>query len=238
MIKKLKDFWQSEKSISALIPFSSVVAPGVVIGRNGELMATLHLEGITFETQSQEALEIACRQLNNFYCTVAKNNRIIQVHRVRRPITEQLTAPEAGIAREFALKYNRRMGQTTLFTTELYLTLIERASVEPHKRKFSDFKEEFEERMIMFEALLESLQSNFAMYRPTRLSEYEENGVLYSDLLSFYNFLITGSWQKIRLPEGPLFEALGNTRVFVGGDTLQFQGAFGNTFAQSIEFLD
>ena len=104
MIKKLKDFWQSEKSISALIPFSSVVAPGVVIGRNGELMATLHLEGITFETQSQEALEIACRQLNNFYCTVAKNNRIIQVHRVRRPITEQLTAPEAGIAREFALK--------------------------------------------------------------------------------------------------------------------------------------
>lgn len=238
MIKKLKDFWQSEKSISALIPFSSVVAPGVVIGRNGELMATLHLEGITFETQSQEALEIACRQLNNFYCTVAKNNRIIQVHRVRRPITEQLTAPEAGIAREFALKYNRRMGQTTLFTTELYLTLIERASVEPHKRKFSDFKEEFEERMIMFEALLESLQSNFAMYRPTRLSEYEENGVLYSDLLSFYNFLITGSWQKIRLPEGPLFEALGNTRVFVGGDTLQFQGAFGNTYAQSIEFLD
>ena len=111
MIKKLKDFWQSEKSISALIPFSSVVAPGVVIGRNGELMATLHLEGITFETQSQEALEIACRQLNNFYCTVAKNNRIIQVHRVRRPITEQLTAPEAGIAENLLSNTTAKWGK-------------------------------------------------------------------------------------------------------------------------------
>lgn len=237
MIKKLKDFWQKEKSVSALIPFSSVVAPGLVMGRNGELMATLHLEGITFETQSLETLEVACRQLNNFYCTIAKPDRILQVHRVRRPVTEHLTAPKEGIARDFAVKYNRQMGEKTLFTTELYLTLIDRPNTAPHKRTVGQYEEEIKDRIELFETVFESLRSNLGIYRPVRLGEYEEKGETFSELLSFYNFLITGGWQKIRLPEGPLYEALGNTRVFVGGDTLQFQGVFGNIYAQSIEFL-
>ncbi len=38
-----------------------------------------------------------------------------------------------------------------------------------------------------------------------------------SQALEFLNFLITGVWQRVRLPDGPLNEYLGNAWVHVGG---------------------
>ena len=78
--------------------------------------------------------------------------------------------------------------------------------------------------------------SSLRDYEPAVLGEYEdENGVVFSHQLSFYNFLLTGQWQKVRVPFMPLNEALGNVQVFGGADTLEFQTALGKSYVQSIE---
>lgn len=239
VINKLKNFWLREKSVSDLIPFSSLVAPGVVISKSSELIATFALEGIPFDTLGAETLQIACQQLNNYYCTIASNARILQVHRIRRPVRENLHAPSSPeVAKEFSLEYNASCGGKQLFTTELYLTVIERDLSEEKHKDAKTYVTGINKRIKRFENLLSAFASTLSIYRPRRLAEYVEGGVSFSEQLSFYNFLITGFWQPVRLPQGPIYEALGNVRVFVGGDTIQFQSAFGDLYAQSIEFLD
>lgn len=239
MIDKLKNFWLKEKSVSDLIPFSSVVAPGVVFGKGEELIATFSLEGIPFDTLGDEILQLCCEQLNNFYCTIGRNSRILQVHRIRRPVKEHLHSPDRPeVAREFCEAYNRSCGNKQLFTTSLYLTVIERELSESGSKNAVEYRKVLEERINRFENLLSSFGSTLSIYRPRRLKEFEIGGETYSEQLSFYNFLITGFWQRIRLTDGLLDESLGNVRVFVGGDTLQFQGTEGNVYAQSIELLD
>ena len=51
----------------------------------------------------------------------------------------------------------------------------------------------------MFEQLCANAQSNLKRFEVRRLAEYEEHGVEYSELLSFYVFLLSGRVQKVRL---------------------------------------
>ena len=39
--------------LEEFIPFSSILAPGVVITKNGDLLATWRLSGVSFETLSE-----------------------------------------------------------------------------------------------------------------------------------------------------------------------------------------
>ena len=42
--------------------------------------------------------------------------------------------------------------------------------------------------------------------RPSTLQTYQQDGRQYSEQLSFYNFLLTGRWQKVLVPNGPIYQ--------------------------------
>ncbi|MXD67920.1 hypothetical protein, partial [Escherichia coli] len=54
-----------------------------------------------------------------------------------------------------------------------------------------------------------TVESMLQHYRPERLGMYEDNGVVFSSQLSFYNYLLTGQWQKVRVPRMPYYSLLG-----------------------------
>lgn len=56
MFAQRKALENSEKSLSEFIPYSAVIAPGVVICREGDLVATVKISGKVFEAVSNEAL--------------------------------------------------------------------------------------------------------------------------------------------------------------------------------------
>ena len=58
--------------------------------RDGCLIATMKLNGISFETQSPEYLTIMSSQVNGFYRTLDRADLAIQIHRVRRNISDSL----------------------------------------------------------------------------------------------------------------------------------------------------
>lgn len=231
---------RSEGSHGAYIALSSVIAPGVVMCRSGELVATYQVEGISFETVDDLDIEKATNSLNTLYRTISRSDFAVQIHRLRRPMTDELTpCLEHGFARELSRKYNQKIGHERLMATELYITLIyKNRTLLKKKRSLQEIKDQLLNRLDEFEKVSGQFARSLSLFRVRRLGEYEKNGIRFSEQLSFYNFLLTGIWQKVRVPSCPLYEALDPAQIFIGTDVLEIQNTHGSTYMQCIELKD
>lgn len=229
-----------ESSHNEYIYLSSVVAPNVCMCRSGELVTTFIAKGIAFETVDDLDIEQATNNLNILYRAVARSDFAVQIHRLRRPMIDELTAcKEDGFARNLSKKYNQKIGHERLMATELYITLIyKKRNLIKKKRSFEQIKEQLLTRLEEFEKVASQFARSLSRFDVRRLSEYEKNGVKYSEQLSFYNFLLTGEMQPVRIPDCPLNYALGPVQVFVGDDVLEIQSVSNTQFMQCIELKD
>ena len=220
-----------------------------MICREGDLVATVKISGKVFEAVSNEALQRDAERQNNFLKVMASasstDEMSLKVHRIRRVVHDELSVPDENsssrFVRDFVRAYNREISENNLMATELYVSLVSHKAtlLKRDKYKESEIREELNERLDVFGKVFDQLVSSLRDYEPAVLGEYEdENGVVFSHQLSFYNFLLTGQWQKVRVPFMPLNEALGNVQVFGGADTLEFQTALGKSYVQSIELKD
>lgn len=237
---------QKETSISPYVQFSSVVAPGVVMCRAGEMVATWKVAGVPFETADVDSIAIASEQINTVLRAINKPEMAIQIHRVRRHIKDSLSSTNQGIFLDYLTgTYNKAIGEHALMATELYVTLIMRkasmlnAMTSSRVRKLEEIQTDLRERLSLFANTCDQLERSLGAYGIVRLGEYHvKNNVFCSEQLSFYNFLLTGVWQAIRIPDRPLYDILGNANVFVGADILQLQTATETRFAQIVELKD
>lgn len=231
---------RGEGSHESYIPFSSVIAPGVVMCRSGELIATFQAKGIAFETVDDASIEQAINNLNILYRTISRSDYAVQIHRLRRPMSDELTpCLEPGFARDLSMKYNVKIGHERLMATELYLTLIHKhRSLLKRKRTAQEIKDELYERLDEFDKIANQFARSLSRFDVRRLGEFTRKGVRFSEQLAFYNFLLTGSMQPVRIPFCPLYKALGPAQVFVGADVLEIQTAGSKTFMQCVELKD
>ena len=231
---------RQEGSHSSYIALSSVVAPGVIMCKSGELIATFVAKGISFETADDVDIDQATNNLNILYRTIARSDFAVQIHRLRRPMVDELTpCIEPGFARELSRKYNQKIGHERLMATELYITLIfKNRKLLKKRRSLQEIRETLAERLEEFEKVAGQFKRSLSRFDLTRLGEHEKNGVRFSEQLSFYNFLLTGTMQPVRIPSCPLYDALGPAQVFAGSDVLEIQVADKTTFAQCVELKD
>ena len=231
---------RAEGSHEAFIALSSVVAPGVVMCKSGELAASFIAKGIAFETVDDIEIEQAANNLNILYRTISRSDYAIQIHRLRRPMQDELTpCSEHGFARDLSQKYNQKIGHERLMATELYITLINKQrNLLKQKRSVEEIKGQLTERLENFEKVVGQFQRSLSRFEVRRLGEYVKNGAKYSEQLSFYNFLLTGVMQPVRIPSCPLYQALGPAQLFVGADTLEIQTADAHAFMQAVELKD
>ena len=138
----------------------------------------------------------------------------------------------------------RKQKKEGFTAVELYCTLILR-DIQSKKTTFFSSKSSLEEtrsrlenRLEEFEKIYQSLFQALLPYAPVTLQTYQQDGRQYSEQLSFYNFLLTGRWQKVLVPNGPIYSTLGNVQVFIGSDTIQLQTTEGDTYAQAIEIKE
>ena len=231
---------RSEGSHVDYISLSSVVAPGVVMCRSGELVATFIAKGIAFETVDDVDIDQATNNLNILYRTISRSDFAMQIHRLRRPMVDELTpCAQRGFARNLSSKYNQKIGHERLMATELYISLIyKKRNLLKKKRSITEIKEQLLERLDEFEKVAGQFERSLSRFDVRRLGEYEKKGIKFSEQLSFYNFLLTGFMQPVRIPSCPLYKALNPSQIFVGTDVLEIQTANGKTFMQCIELKD
>ena len=232
------------RSLSDAIPYSSLVAPGIVMGRGGELYASWRLEGITFEAAGDIELERAASSLNLLYRSLPAGSAIT-CHRIRRRFEDALSGPaEPGFAQSLSRAWSARAGRG-LMRTELYATLEAPAPAAlgriPGGRSAlgaAGREQELAARLKEFESLAASFGRALARFGAARLGEYRRGAVLFSRQLELYNYLATLCPQPVRVPAGPLWAALGNAALWIGPDAVEIEGASARRFACGIELKD
>lgn len=250
MFKEKQRQAKNEHSLSNYIPYASLVEDDTVMLRDRTLLACFYIEGVTFETKSNEEVEQASSVINRFLTGLEDDRLSIQIHRIRRPFQDRLDPSDCGnwFADKFTRDYNRFTDGHAMMATELYISVL--LGEEKEEKGFfgritssvSQQKEEtlLKERLAQFRHYCDQLAMNFADYNIVRLGSYEdrdEDGkrIVCSSQLTFLNFLITGYWSKVQIPAGPLYEGIGATQVFIGRDILQLSSFFGSRYVQSIE---
>lgn len=237
---------REEAGIEPYVRYSSVVAPGVVMCREGEMIATWRVAGVPFETAGEKMLETASVQVNTLFRQLNKPELAVQIHRVRRHVRDSLSKTHQGIFIDYVNNsYNAAVGEHALMATELYVTLIMRkvsmlGGVANNRiRTEREIETELRERLTVFENTTSLLERSLKSYGLNRLGEYtNEDGAVCSHQLSFYNYLLTGFWQPVRVPSCPIWQMLGNAFVYAGNDILELQSTEGRRFAQVVELKD
>lgn len=231
----------NEKSLEDFINLSSIVAPSVIITKDGDLLTTYKVKGISFETVDDLEIDQSTRILNTLYRAISRSDFAVQIHRLRRPMIDELTpCLHQGFAHNLSTKYNKLIGHERLMSTELYITLImkKRNLLKTKYKDFNEIKNSLLEKLEEFEKISNQFEKTLSKFDINKLGEFEENGKKFSEQLSFYNFLLTGNYQKVLVPESPIYKVLGNAQVFVGSDTIEIQTINGKKFIQSIELKD
>lgn len=240
-----------ERSLSDYLPYSSLIEDDTIVLKDGSLMANWYIEGIAFETKSEDEILQASSVTNQFLSSLEDDRITLHVHRIRRNFKDSLQVNSTGnwFADKFRSDYNDFTGGQSMMATEIYVTMIlgeekeigdffskcfkKAPSMEAENRRL-------QERLEAFRYQCKRLEVTFSDYNIKRLTSFdgydlEGRIVKYSEQLQFLNFLCTGIWSDIQVPLGPVNEALGSSQVFVGRDILQLSNSGTSRYCQSIE---
>lgn len=237
-----------ERSTAPFIPYSSHVNATTIITKDGDYMRIWKLSGISFETLDQEELFQRKIQLNTLFRSIGSNQVSLWTHCVRRQTSDRLLAEfDNDFCRDFDKKYFDSFVGYSMMANELYLTVIYRPHTSRVQKFFARQKPRSRNEILKdqqaalrkLDDIAYQIESSMSRYGLEVLGTYEdEKGVVFSRALEFLNFLLSGEWQKVRLPTAPLNEYLGTAWIFVGTETIEIRSPTKTKFAQCIDFKD
>lgn len=236
----------SERSIARFIPLSSHISDQACITRTGEFISTWKVDGICHETADPGDVQLALDQLNTLYKAIGGKRVAIWAHQVRRQIKDTLKSKFTNdFARDVDKKYFDSFDNYKMMSNELYISLVYRPYANKADRNFSKARQSIErikdmlrEQLVQHNEVCAMLESSMRKYGLERLGCYLENGQRFSTSLEFYNYLISGVWQKIRVPKAPLYEVLGSSWLYFGTETIEIRSPLSQRFARGIDFKD
>jgi type IV secretion system protein VirB4 len=215
------------------IPYRAHVAPRVVITGAGDYLMSWRLTGLSFECADDSEINAAHERLNAWLRNLASPEVAIWSHVIRRR-EHALPAADApsGFARRLLHRYRRRLERETLWANELYVTLVYRplgaqvigAAIARAARRDAGFAANDRAASAAATAkLARQVEAALEAYEPMALGCYEHEGRPCSALLEFLALLINGEWRQMPLPQAPLEDVLGTTRLLIGWETIEYR---------------
>ncbi len=204
----------NEPNFEKLIPYSSIIAPSVVMTKDYLLLSTYRIDGICFEAESDINLSFINESLNMCFRAFSNEPVSFYFHNVRHRINDSLdSAFDNPYLKDVDEKYKQSFKDKTLLKNSLFITIIysplgrldkgvfKKASVKDKQKQLTSFLYIFKEYKARFE-------SNIKQFGVALLGEYEKNGIKFSKQLEFYNYLIGGRFTPTRILDMPLYEYL------------------------------
>lgn len=230
------------------MPYSSHVSANTIVTKDGDFMRIWKLSGISFETADADDMLLRKEQLNTLFRSIGSNHVALWSHSVRRQTSDRLKATfENDFCRQFDKKYFDSFAGYRMMANELYLTVIYRpqpsrlgkAMAKTARRSHDEILNDQHAAIRKLDEIAYQVESSMRRYDLEELTTFEdENGVLCSHALTFLNFLVSGEWQKVRVPTAPLNEYLGTAWVFVGTETIEIRSPTKVRYAQCVDFKD
>lgn len=204
----------NEPNFEKLIPYSSIIAPSVVMTKDYLLLSTYQIDGICFEAESDINLSFINESLNMCFRAFSNEPVSFYFHNVRHRINDSLdSAFDNPYLKDVDEKYKQSFKDKALLKNSLFITIIysplgrldkgvfKKASVKDKQKQLTSFLYTFKEYKARFE-------SNIKQFGVSLLGEYEKNGIKFSKQLEFYNYLIGGRFTPTRILDMPLYEYL------------------------------
>ena len=230
--------------LARYIPFSSHLHEQVVKNKKGDFVCTWEIGGTIFESEDAHHLATLDMQLNNLIRSFEGLPFTFYTHLVSDTFTDSM-ACDSGIAfsDDIARRFYDAHRDSPFYRRRLFFT----ACFNPHtgvERAAMKQKSTGERHALLDNALAamlehrETLSTALSRYAARPLGTYEEHGRVFSSQLAFYNFLLTGRWQKVRVTRTPFYDVLGGADVFFSTDTGQCSHTDGDTFFRGLEVKD
>lgn len=235
----------AEDELARLIPFSSQVADGVLLTRTGDFVASWQVAGIPFEGLSRAESASALDALNLLVRSLSNGKFAFWTHRIRRRVTDSLSLPEDGFARQLVDRYQQGLRSGGLVATELFLSVVYRPFPEgrgnfltKRARTQEDVRREFMEALEVVADLDRQIRASLDRYGPRRLKNYEQEGVHYSEQLELFAFLVNGHWWRVPAKEIPVHAYIGVSRVLFGNELIETRDTYGSSFSAFVDIKD
>lgn len=218
----------------------------IVVLKSGDYVSSWLIEGLSFEGLSEEDALRQMDSLNLLIRGLSNGKYAFWVHRIRRRVGDSLSVPAEGFAHDFLSKYYAGLENGGLMATQIYLTIVYRPNPQKQRGIFGkvpktlrEFEAENDAAVDVLGNINRQVNTTLIDYRPTLLGTYEAaNGVVYSDQLSFYGFLINGSWRDVPAKRVPLDKYLGRSRHFFGYEMVEARDQYGSIFSAFVDIKD
>lgn len=186
-----------EKMEISNLPYLFHIKPDIIKLANGDLMTTIELDGISFETESYETLA----QLKKFRAGIYRrlNSRLVTyVHYVRKEVEpERHSDIGQAFFDEFEERYYQQQKITKVFKNRIFVTLVARRN-DPNapladrlRTAFTlDGKEAEAKLAVELEAARDTMMEALSLANPRILSVYQYNGHIYDKTLEFLNSIV------------------------------------------------
>jgi type IV secretion system protein VirB4 len=223
-----------EVKASEHIPYAALYDANTLLTRNEDLIQIIKIEGLPFETASDDFLRLRKRFRNNLLRTMAKSQYALYVHTVRR---KQRVYPDGryapGFARDLNEAWKARHERLELYVNDIYVSVVRK----PRMAGVAGFKGFFDqvigkrfdrERELALRAAAKDLEeltarivTSLSDYRPQLLGTIETPRGVFSELLRFVGFLVNCEDRPLRVPQIDLSQFLPSNRLIFGRDAFE-----------------
>ena len=217
MIMKLND----RKTFHTIVPYSTHVADSIVKTLYNDFVSSWALNGISFECDSLLDSDIFNEQTHTFLKSFASENVTFYVHTVREELTDRLKSRSGNdFANKISDLYYEGLRSESFMTNKIYLTLVyspnsKMENAQFRRLKISDQQEIIESHLKEMNDYCERISTFVKRFSGKKLTTFtNDKDVTFSKQLEFYNFLISGVWQKIPVQNTPIYNRLGIGDVY------------------------
>jgi len=198
--------------------------------KTGYIGFVIRLEGLPFESEDETHLQAHFTQLSRLLSgagkTLGSRLGLWTTLQRRKKAFDREYAFDNPFCQEFAAKYLAKFQTGDYFENIFYLTgLI----------KYEDFDDGIKEAQDLQTVLMQGLQP----YDPVVLTAWQnQDGTLFSEVLSFFGFLINGVQEDIPLSNVDAYQTLASSDLHFGSDVCEIRSQNGTRFATSFDLKD
>lgn len=228
---RFSDFRSKAKGLPDLIPYAALIAPGVVLNKDGSFLAAFESRGLDTFSSTDDELAYVSAQFNNAIRLLG-TGWMIHVDAIRStkkayPSCE-LSHFQDGVTQRIDDERRAFFGQGVCYSTVTRISLTYKPNYTAAKlagtaQSHVSTSTGLERHLKQFQNSMSELEDALsAVLQLTRLTEYELDGVedtfIQSDLLSSLQECVTGTLHPVRMPRVPMYlDSLLGSEELVGG---------------------
>jgi len=249
--KKLSLPWAARETLAGdRLPYLALVDENVVLLRDGSLMLSLVVPGLSFETADADELNAHAGTREVLLRSTLDARFVYYHHVIRRRVEVELDGAFADpLARHIDARWREQLGAGALYVNDQFVSLVRRPArgkagwAERLSRMLKRGGGEVEADPADLRALraaANAMLASLAPYGARTLGDYEGAGGTCSEVLELLSALYNGEMRPVRRPaEGTdIGHMLPYKRISFGLDAMELRGAADTAFAALVSLKD